>query len=147
MATGLGFFAGVLREVDRAMENASQGYLAANQRFAQATRNIEPVQAGRDAAMRRRTENTIPAYGALTPEGQAAYRACYVDPLIEDVQKTAPGYKARPLLNDAVRAEAEAMAPGNDLLQRRLGREQTMFETPMPACCFRRARQCTGGLD
>ena len=52
---------GVLREVDRAMENASQGYLAANQRFAQATRNIESVQAGCDAAMRRRTENTIPA--------------------------------------------------------------------------------------
>jgi hypothetical protein len=43
---------GVLGEVDRALENASEGYLAANQRFAQASRNIEAIQTGRDAAMR-----------------------------------------------------------------------------------------------
>ena len=79
--------------------------------------------------MRVWTENTIPAFGALTPEGQAAYRAGYVDPLIEQAQGAAPGVnKAHPLLNDAAQAEAEAIAPGNDLLQRRLAREQTMFE-------------------
>ena len=49
------------------MENASEGYLAANQRFAQATCDIEAVQAGRDAAIPGRTEDTIPTFGALTP--------------------------------------------------------------------------------
>lgn len=64
-------------EVDRGLEDASEGYLAANRRFAQASRNIEAVQAGRDGW----SENTIPAFGALTPEGQAAFRAGYADPL------------------------------------------------------------------
>jgi hypothetical protein len=35
--------------------------------------------------MRGRIENTIPAFEALAPEGQQAYRAGYVDPLIEDI--------------------------------------------------------------
>ena len=121
---------GLLREVDAAMENASAGHLAANRNFAQASRDIEAVQTGRDAAMRGRTEDTIPAYQALRPEAQAGFRAGYVDPLIAQTQGAAFGVnKARPLLNDAFAAEADAMAPGNPLLQRRLGREQTMFET------------------
>jgi hypothetical protein len=74
---------GVLREVDQALEHASQGYLAANQRFAQASRNSEAVQAGRDSAMRGRTEDTIPAFRALTPQGQQAFLAGYADPLID----------------------------------------------------------------
>lgn len=78
---------GILGEVDRAIENASERYLAANRRFAQASRNIEAVQVGRDAAMRGRTKDTIPAFRALTPEGQAAFRIGYVDPLIADAQK------------------------------------------------------------
>jgi len=80
---------GVLGEVDRALENASEGYLAANLRFAQATRNIEAVQTGRNAAMRGRAEDTIPAFQALQAEGQAAFRIGYVDLLIADAQKAA----------------------------------------------------------
>lgn len=119
-----------LRELDPAMEAASPGYRAANARFAQSSRNIEAVQTGRQAATRGRTEDTLPTYGALTPEGQAAFRSGYVDPLIANTQGAAHGVnKARPLLNDAFAAEAQAMAPGNALMQRRLGREQTMFET------------------
>jgi len=76
-----GLFRGVLREIDGAMENTSEGYLAANRNFAQATRNFKSVQSGRDAAMRGRTEEPTPAFRALTPEGQQAFRACYVDPL------------------------------------------------------------------
>jgi len=52
------------------MENASEEYLATNQRFAQATRDIESIQTGRDAAMRGRTEDTIPAFQSLQPQGQ-----------------------------------------------------------------------------
>jgi len=41
---------GVLPEVDRTMEIASEGCLAANQRIAQATPDFEAVQAGRQTA-------------------------------------------------------------------------------------------------
>jgi hypothetical protein len=121
---------GALGDLDSAMENASSGYRAANANFAQSSRNIEAVQAGRDAGMRGRTEDTIPAFRALTPEGQGAWRAGYVDPLIEAAQKSPMGSNAaRPLIQNAFQDEAAAMAPGNDLMQRRIGREQTMFET------------------
>ncbi|SHM40993.1 hypothetical protein [Bradyrhizobium lablabi] len=119
-----------VRELDRAMESASNGYRAANAEFAQASRNIEAVQTGRQASTRGRSEDTIPAYQALSPEGQGAFRSGYADPLIANTQGAAFGAnKARPLLNDAFQAEAGVMAPGNPLMQRRIGREQTMFET------------------
>lgn len=121
---------GMLRQIDTAMENASAGHLAANRAFSQASRDIEAVQTGRDASMRGRTEDTIPRYQALGPQGQEAFRSGYTDPLIASTQGAAFGVnKARPLLNDAFAAEADAMAPGNSLMQRRIGREQTMFET------------------
>jgi hypothetical protein len=121
---------GVLRQLDSAMENASAGHLAANRNFAQASRDIEAVQTGRDAFLRGRTEDTIPAFNALQPRGQQAFRAGYVDPAIAQTQGAAFGVnKARPLINDAFQQEADAMAPGNPLMQRRIGREQTMFET------------------
>jgi hypothetical protein len=119
-----------VRALDQGMEAASPGYAQANRNFAQASRDIEAVQAGRQAAMRGRSEDTIPAFVALRPQAQQAFRAGYADPLIEAAQSAAPGVnKARPLLNDAVQAESAAMAPGNALMQRRLAREQTMFET------------------
>lgn len=121
---------GVIRQVDAAMENASAGHLAANRNFAQASRDIEAVQSGRDAFMRGRTEDSIPAFNALRPEAQSAFRSGYVDPAIAQTQGAAFGAnKARPLLNDAFQAESQAMAPGADLMNRRIGREQTMFET------------------
>lgn len=120
----------VVRELDTSLENSSAGYQQANRNFAQATRDIEAVQAGRDAAMRGRTEDTIPTFQALGQNGQAAYRAGYVDPLISSTQGAAFGVnKARPLINDAFQAEAGIMAPGNALMQRRIGRENTMFQT------------------
>jgi hypothetical protein len=73
--------------------------------------------------------SSIPAYQALRPEAQAAFRAGYVDPLIAQTQGAAFGVnKARPFLNDAFRDEAAAMAPGNSLMQRRLAGELTIFE-------------------
>lgn len=121
---------GAIGQLDTAMENASTGHLQANRNFAQASRNIEAVDQGRAAAMRGRTEDTIPAFQNLGPEGQQAFRAGYVDPLIAQTQGAAFGVnKARPLVNNAFQDEAAAMAPGNDLMQRRITREQTMFET------------------
>jgi hypothetical protein len=128
---------GVLRQLDTSLENSSAGFRQANANFAQASRNIEAVGQGRNASMRGRTEDTIPAFQALPAEGQTAYRAGYVDPLIASTQAAAPGVnKARPLLNDAFRDEAAVIAPGNEQMQRRLTRSNTMFET---------RRQATGG--
>ena len=53
-------------QLDDVLDNAFEEYLAANRRFAQASRDIEAVQAGGDAAMRRRTEDTIPAFRQLS---------------------------------------------------------------------------------
>lgn len=119
-----------VRQLDAAMENASNGYRAANAQFAQTSRDINAVQSGRQAAMRGRTEDIIPEFQAQSPQGQGAYRAGYADPLIQQAQGAAFGAnKARPLINDAFQAEAGAMAPGNPLMQRRIGREDTMFQT------------------
>lgn len=121
---------GAISRLDTAMENASGGFRQANRDFAQATRNIESVQTGRDAAMRGRPEDTIPAFQALPAEGQQAFRAGYSDPLIQQAQGAAFGVnKARPLTSDAFQAEAAAMAPNNGLMQERLARENTMFQT------------------
>lgn len=121
---------GAVRQLDSAMENASSGFRQANRNFAQSSRDIEAVQGGRDAAMRGRMEDTVPAFQALSPRGQQGFRAGYVDPLIASAQGGAFGAnKARPLINDAFQAEAGVMAPGNPMMQRRLAREQTMFET------------------
>jgi hypothetical protein len=121
---------GAMSRLDAAMETASDGYQAANRTFAQASRDIEAVGQGRDAFNRGRTEDVIPAFNALRPEGQQAFRAGYADPAIASTQGAAFGAnKARPFINDAFRDEAAAIAPGNDLMQRRLDREQTMFST------------------
>lgn len=121
---------GAVRELDTALEGASTGYRQANRNFAQASRDIEAVNTGRQAANRGRTEDIIPEFQAQSPQGQAAYRAGYVDPLVQQAQGAAFGVnKARPLSNDAFQAEAAAMAPGNPMMQRRIAREQTMFET------------------
>lgn len=119
-----------VRQLDADMEAASSGFRQANRNFAQASRDIDAVGQGRDAAMRGRTEDIIPQFQGLQPQGQQAYRAGYVDPLIQQTQGAAFGAnKARPLINDAFADEAAAIAPGNRLMQNRIGRENTMFQT------------------
>jgi hypothetical protein len=121
---------GVVNQLDQSLESSSTGYQQANRNFAHASRNIDQIGEGRTAALRGRPEDTIPAFQRLTPEGQGAFRTGYADPLIEQAQGAAYGVnKARPLTSDAFRDEAAAIAPGNAMMQRRLGREMTMFET------------------
>lgn len=119
-----------VRELDNAMEAASPGFRQANRNYAQSTRDIEAVQAGRDAAMRGRTEDTLQAFGNLGQNSQQAFRAGYADPLIASAQSSAFGSNAaRPLTSIAFRDEAAALAPRNTQMQNRLARENTMFET------------------
>jgi hypothetical protein len=121
---------GAIGHLDTSMENASNGFRQANRNFAQSSRDIEAVGQGRDAFNRGRTEDVIPAFNAMRPEAQQAFRAGYVDPAIAQTQGASFGAnKARPLINDAFQTEANAIAPGNDLMQRRIAREQTMFST------------------
>jgi hypothetical protein len=138
---------GVLRELDTSLENSSNGFRQANANFARASRDIDAIDTGRTAAMRGRTEDTIPAFQALPSSGQAAFRAGYVDPLIASTQAGAHGVnKARPFTSDAFRDEAAAMAPRGAVvngrvipganvnvagprMQQNLAHENTMFET------------------
>ncbi|MBR0901204.1 hypothetical protein [Bradyrhizobium liaoningense] len=121
---------GAVRQLDTAMEAASAGFRQANANFRQASQNIAAIDQGRTAAIRGRAEDTIPVYQALTPEGQQAFRAGYVDPLIEQAQGAAStANKARPLINDAFADESAAVAPNAPLLNRQLARENTMFQT------------------
>lgn len=122
----------VVREMDAALEDASSGYRNANRNFAQATRDIETVDAGRTAALRGRPEDIIPQFRGLDNQQQAAFRAGYADPLIENAQTAAFGAnKARPLTSDAFAAESQAIAPlrTGAQMSRRLDRENTMFQT------------------
>lgn len=125
-----GRLGGALRELDTALESSSPGFRQANRDFAQASRDIEAVGQGRQAASRGRTEDVIPAFRLLSPRGQTAFRAGYVDPLIENAQGAPFGAnKARPLTSDAFGAESSAIAPGHSLMNRRIDRENTMFQT------------------
>jgi hypothetical protein len=122
----------VRNALDNQLAEASQSYANARNTFRQQSQAIEAVDAGRNASMRGRTEDTIPAFRAMPPDQQASYRSGYVDPLIADAQKAAFGVnKARPLTSDAFRDEAAAIAPmrTQGQMERRLGRENTMFET------------------
>lgn len=122
----------VLREVDNSLETSSAGFKQANKNFAQASKDIEAIDTGRQAATRGRTEDTIPTFQKLSPEGQQAFRSGYVDPLIESAQGSAMGVnKARPFTSDAAQQEIDAFAaPGRaDALKQKIERENTMFAT------------------
>lgn len=123
---------GIRQRLDHALEAASGPYASARNQFRSDSRAIDAIDTGRAASMRGRTEDTIPAFQGMQPNEQAAFRAGYVDPLIERTQGAAVGSnKARPLINDATNAEFPAFAaPGRGpQLGARIRREQTMFET------------------
>lgn len=118
--------------LDGALEKASPNYATARNTFRQQSKAIDAVDTGKTAATRGRYEDTIPTFNAMSPQEQGAFRAGYSDPLIAQAQGGAIGAnKARPLINDATRAEFPAFAaPGKaQQLGDRLAREHTMFET------------------
>jgi hypothetical protein len=120
----------VRNALDRQLEASSAPYAAARNQFRQQSQAIEAVGEGRNAAQRGRTEDIVPAFQGMRPDQQAGFRAGYADPLIAQTQGAAFGVnKARPLINDAFADEAAVIAPGNPLMQRRIGREDTMFQT------------------
>lgn len=124
----------VRNELDKALEKSSDLYANARDTFRRQSQDMEAANIGREAAIRGRVEDTIPRFQSMTrPEQQAAFRAGYVDPYIEDLQKAAGPMtnKARPLISDATAVEFPAFAaPGEaQRLMDRISREQRMFET------------------
>jgi hypothetical protein len=121
---------GVQRQLDAALEDASSGFKQANANFSQATRDIGAIDQGSQAFSRGRTGDILGDFNSLQPRGQQAFRAGFVDPAIAKVTGAADGVnKARFFLNDRFREMADATAPGNELMQRQLAREQVMSET------------------
>lgn len=119
--------------LDDSLANSSQPYANARDAFRQQSQALEATDTGRNAAMRGRVEDTVPAFNAMRPDEQQGFRAGYVDPYIADIQKAAGPMtnKARPLVSDATAVEFPAFAqPGHgQQLMDRIGREQRMFET------------------
>jgi hypothetical protein len=119
------------RSLDAALEAASDGYRAANDEFAKASRIIDQIDAGKAAASPRvREADVLAQYGALTPEQQAAFRVGRADVTLGQIESAAEGAnKARPLTSGKAQSELPAMAQDPDLLRRQIGRENVMFET------------------
>lgn len=117
--------------LDEALEASSAGYRQANDAFATASREIDQIGAGQRAASpRTRAEDTVATFGRLSEGEQAAFRSGYADPLVARIENNAVGANAaRPFTSQKFQTEAAAMATDPDLLARRLGRENTMFET------------------
>lgn len=122
----------VKKELDVALQTSSAPYGRAAKRFASSSKAIDAIETGKSAAMRGRSEDTIPAFGKLNRMEKIGFRTGYADPLIAQAQGAAVGAnKVRPLINDAFEQEFPAFAaPGKGpQMGRRIAREKTMFDT------------------
>jgi ParB-like chromosome segregation protein Spo0J len=117
------------------LDDIVPGYAEAREPFMKASRAIDAVDAGRRAASSRvRSNDSIAAFEAMSPEEQAAFRAGYVDPTIARIEGASISpttNKARPLMTSKSGDEFPAFAaPGRaEQLGDRIAREQRMFET------------------
>lgn len=121
----------VVAELDSALETASGGYRAANDAFRTASREIDQIGAGANAARgSRRAPDTIAEYSALTPQEQAAYRVGYGDKQLARLEASGVGVdKSYPFTSGKSAEELAVMARDPKALSEALGRERTMFET------------------
>lgn len=121
----------LVTSIDEALENSSSGYRTANDQFARASREIEQIKNGKNAAgARNRAEDTIDTFNNLTDAEKAAFRVGYVDPHITKVESGAVGSNsARPFTSQKFQQEAQTMSVDPELLKRRLARENEMFAT------------------
>lgn len=119
------------KELDSALEGASDMYRTANDQFRQASRVIDSVDTGAGMAKKGRPEDTISTFRGMTPDEQSAARVGYGDTVSESIQRNkaqAPN-AAREFNSTKRAAEADAMAVDPGLLRRRVDRENTMYDT------------------
>lgn len=122
----------IKKALDDALAASSQPYAQARDKFSQQSKALEAIDTGSAAAQRGRFEDTMQAFGAMSPESQQGFRVGYADRLIEAMQGPAAGAnKARPLSGLATQTELPAFAaPGKaQPMMERIGRENRMFET------------------
>lgn len=125
----------IRNNLDDALSTASPDYANARNVFRQQSGVIDAVDQGTAAASSRvRAGDSIPAFQAMSPEQQAAFRAGYVDPQIARIEAAgvAPTTnKARLLMTGKTEQEYPAFAaPGRgEQMGNRIAREQTMFAT------------------
>lgn len=119
--------------LDEQLARSSQNYAKARDAYRVRQGRIEALDKGKETGGKPGLpEDAIAQFNPLDAEGKQAFRAGYVDPYVSQVQNSAFGAnKARPLTSDAVKQEFDAFAaPGRaDALQRKVARENTMFET------------------
>lgn len=128
----------VQRQLDEALARTSPQYARARDAYAAASRPIEAVDIGKAmASPRNRTDDTLRAFGGLSPGQQHGARIGYFDPMIAKAESAAGTMtdSARPFIADSMRRELPALAaPGQaPTLGRRLGREAQMSETAKAA--------------
>lgn len=117
--------------LDRALEDASPMYRAANDDFARASRVIGAIDEGAGMARGGRPDDTIQAFLAKTPGEQASARVGYGDAIIEAIQKNKAetANRAREFASTKRAAEAQAMALDPRLFADRIARENAMWGT------------------
>ena len=141
-------------ELDAALEASSPDYRFANDQHSKASRALDAVDMGKAAFSNTvRTADVADQFAKTSPErpkpfggtniaqpgaqpygtgldGQSAYRSGYADRALAAVESQAPGVnKARGLLDSKNMGDFGLMASDPALLNRQLGREDTMFQT------------------
>jgi hypothetical protein len=125
--------------LDDALASASKPYAQARDAYRTASKGIEAIKTGSDAASRGRVDDTIPAFQKMAPNEQAGFRTGYADNLISSIEGQAAGAdKSRMFTSEALRREVPAFAEPSraQALVNQLQREQRMAET---------GRQAMGG--
>lgn len=126
---------GTKNTLTKILDDMVPEYAAAREPFMKASRAIDAVDIGKRAASSRvRSDDSIAAFEAMSPEEQAAFRAGYVDPIIARIEGASISpttNKARALMTAKSGDEFPAFAvPGKaEQLGDRIAREQRMFET------------------
>ncbi|SLN74731.1 hypothetical protein ROJ8625_04089 [Roseivivax jejudonensis] len=117
--------------LDQALEQSSDAYRAANDGFRSASRVIDAVDSGSQMARRGRAADNVPTFQSMTPDQQRAARVGYGDTIQESIERNkaqAPN-SAREFASTKRQQEAGAIASNPGLLGRRVGRENTMYDT------------------
>lgn len=121
----------LLRELDAALEASSPAYRAANDQFREASRVIESVDEGADMARRGRAADNVSRLNSMTEEQRGAAAIGYGDTVSDAIERNkaqAPN-AAREFNSSKRMAEIEALARDPRLMQDRVARENTMYET------------------
>lgn len=121
----------LVKELDAALEGASDMYRTANDGFRAASKVIDAVDAGSMMATRGRAADNVPQFGAMAAAEQNAARTGYGDRLLAQLEamKAPTANRAKMISSPKLDAEANAMALDPQLYADRLARENTMWET------------------